>query len=129
MIARSVGARASEPAHPARPAPAIDTPCLPARGPRTKQPNSLADFLSRPTECAASRVLHDTRLTKNNVRKILIAFGNWAKANRHLPANRPTEFDGLMSYKEPPTKVEIYTPAELGTLFSAVEARRPELLP
>lgn len=68
-------------------------------------------------------------VTKNNVRNILITFGNWAKANRHLPANRPTEFDGLMSYKEPPTKVEIYTPAELGTLFAAVEARRPELLP
>lgn len=68
-------------------------------------------------------------ITKNNVRKILITFGNWAKANRHLPTNRPTEFDGLMSYKEPPTKVEIYTPAELGTLFAAVEARRPELLP
>jgi len=68
-------------------------------------------------------------ITKNNVRKILITFGNWAKANRYLPANRPTEFDGLMIYKEPPTKVEIYTPAELGTMFAAVEAERPELLP
>lgn len=68
-------------------------------------------------------------ITKNNVRKIFITFGNWAKANRYLPANRPTEFDGLMIYKEPPTKVEIYTPAELGTMFAAVEAKRPELLP
>jgi len=68
-------------------------------------------------------------ITKNNVRKILITFGNWAKANRYLPANRPTEFDGLMIYKEPPTKIEIYTAAELGTMFAAVEARRPELLP
>jgi len=68
-------------------------------------------------------------ITKNNIRKIFITFGNWAKANRYLPANRPTEFDGLMLYKEPPTKVGIYTPTELGTMFAAVAARRPELLP
>ena len=68
-------------------------------------------------------------VTKNNVRKIFITFGNWAKANRYLPANRPTEFDALMLYREPPTKVAIYTPAELGTMFEAIAARRSELLP
>ena len=44
-------------------------------------------------------------VTKNDVRKICITFGNWAKANGYVPTSRPTEFDGMMIYKEPATKV------------------------
>jgi Site-specific recombinase XerD len=67
--------------------------------------------------------------TKNNVRKILISFGNWLKKNGYLPPDRPTEFDGMMLYKEPPTKVEIYTPKELAELLMLVKEKRPKLLP
>lgn len=68
-------------------------------------------------------------LTKNDVRKILITFGNWAKARSYLPVNRPTEFDGMVTYKVPPMKVEIYTPAELQKILAAVQAKLPDLLP
>ncbi|MDP3072360.1 MAG: site-specific integrase [Opitutaceae bacterium] len=68
-------------------------------------------------------------LTKNDVRKILITFGNWAKARSYLPVNRPTEFDGMVTYKVPPTKVEIYAPAELQKILPTVQANLPELLP
>ena len=68
-------------------------------------------------------------VTKNDVRKICITFGNWAKANGYLPANRPTEFDGMMTYKEPATKVAIYSPADLRVILDTVQAARPDLLP
>ncbi len=68
-------------------------------------------------------------ITKNNVRKICVTFGNWAKANRYLPTDRPTAFDGMLTYKVPTTKVEIYTPQELHRLLDAVADQRPELLP
>lgn len=68
-------------------------------------------------------------VTKNDTRKILITFGNWAKANGYLPAGRPTEFDGMLAYKVPATKVAIYTPAELRTILDRVHAKLPELLP
>lgn len=68
-------------------------------------------------------------ITKNNVRKICVTFGNWAKANRYLPTDRPTAFDGMLTYKVPTTKVEIYTPQELRLLLDAVADQRPELLP
>ncbi|MSU51672.1 MAG: hypothetical protein EXS37_21705 [Opitutus sp.] len=42
------------------------------------------------------RAVYQLSYYKNYVRNIPITFGNWAKANRYLPANRPTEFDGLM---------------------------------
>ena len=68
-------------------------------------------------------------VTKNDVRKICITFGNWAKANGYVPASRPTEFDGMMTYKEPTTKVAIYTPADLRVIFDTVHADLPQLLP
>jgi len=68
-------------------------------------------------------------VTKNDTRKILITFGNWAKANGYLPAGRPSEFDGMLSYKVPATKVAIYSPAELRTILDAVHANIPQLLP
>ena len=68
-------------------------------------------------------------ITKNDVRKICITFGNWAKANGYLPAGRPTEFDGMIAYKEPPTKIAIYSPADLRTILDTVQANRPDLLP
>ncbi len=67
--------------------------------------------------------------TKNDVRKMLICFGNWAKKNSFLSLNRPTEFDGMMLYKDAPTKVAIYTPKELAALLALVKARKPALLP
>ena len=67
--------------------------------------------------------------SKNNVRKIFIAFGNWAKRNSRLPQDRPTEFDGMNIFKEPATKVAIYTPQELRDLLLLVESKRPALLP
>jgi len=67
-------------------------------------------------------------VTKNDVRKICITFGNWAKSNGYVPANRPTEFDGMMTYKEPPTKVAIYAPADLRVILDTVQAQRPDLL-
>jgi len=68
-------------------------------------------------------------VTKNDVRKICITFGNWAKANGYLPMNRPTEFEGMMIYKVPSTKVAIYTPRDLRVILDAVQLNRPELLP
>jgi integrase len=68
-------------------------------------------------------------VTKNDVRKICITFGNWAKANGYLPANRPTEFDGMMTYKVPATKVAIYSPADLRVILDTVRSNQPELLP
>lgn len=68
-------------------------------------------------------------VTKNDVRKMLICFGNWAKKNGSLPLDRPTEFDGMIIYKEPPTKVAIYTPKELAALLELVREERPKLLP
>lgn len=68
-------------------------------------------------------------ITKNDVRKICITFGNWAKANGYLPLNRPTEFDGMMIYKEPQTKIAIYSPADLRVILDTVNTNLPELLP
>ncbi|OAM89688.1 hypothetical protein AW736_11950 [Termitidicoccus mucosus] len=68
-------------------------------------------------------------VTKNDVRKICITFGNWAKANGYLPANRPTEFDGMMVYKVPATKVAIYSPADLRIILETVKAKRPDVFP
>ena len=68
-------------------------------------------------------------VTKNNVRKICITFGNWAKAHRYLPTDRPTEFDGMMLYKVPATKITIYTPDELRAMLGTVRDRNLELLP
>jgi integrase len=68
-------------------------------------------------------------VTKNDVRKICITFGNWAKANGYLPTDRPTEFDGMRTYKEPPTKVAIYSAADLRTILDTVGADLPALLP
>ena len=68
-------------------------------------------------------------VTKNDARKIMITFGNWAKANGYLPAGRPSEFDGMLTYKVPPTKVTIYSPADLRTILDTVHAKLPELLP
>ena len=68
-------------------------------------------------------------LTKNDTRKILNTFGNWAKANGYLPAGRPTEFEGMVTYKVPATKITIYTAAALRTILDTVQAKRPELLP
>lgn len=68
-------------------------------------------------------------LTKNDVRKILITFGNWAKSNGYLPTSRPTEFDGMMTYKVPATKVSIYSPEDLSTILETVRTKRPDLLP
>lgn len=67
-------------------------------------------------------------ITKNDVRKICITFGNWAKANGYLPGNRQTEFDGMMIYKVPATKVSIYSPDELRTILDTVQSNCPELL-
>jgi integrase len=68
-------------------------------------------------------------LTKNDARKICIIFGNWAKTRGYLPLNRPTEFEGMVTYKVPTTKVAIYTPAALQTLLAAVQTNLPDLLP
>ena len=68
-------------------------------------------------------------ITKNDVRKICTTFGNWAKANGYLPANRPTEFDGMMTYKVPSTKVTIYSSADLRLMLDTVQAKQPDLLP
>jgi integrase len=68
-------------------------------------------------------------VSKNHARKVLIAFGNWAQKNGYLPMDRPTQFDGLLLYKEPPTKVTIYTPHELAALLTLVQSQRPALLP
>ena len=68
-------------------------------------------------------------VTKNDVRKICITFGNWAKANGYVPTSRPTEFDGMMIYKEPATKVAIYSAADLRVILDTVQAELPELLP
>jgi integrase len=58
-----------------------------------------------------------------------ITFGNWAKSHRYLPTDRPTAFDGMMLYKVPPTRVTIYTPAQLRAMLTTVAQVRPELLP
>jgi integrase len=68
-------------------------------------------------------------ITKNNVRKILITFGNWCKLHGYLPNNRPTAFDGMITYKVPPTKIGIYTPAELSLMLHTVADAKPDLLP
>ncbi len=68
-------------------------------------------------------------VTKNDVRKMCITFGNWAKSHRYLPTDRPTAFDGMMLYKVPPTRVTIYTPAQLGAMLEGVNTHRPALLP
>jgi len=68
-------------------------------------------------------------LTKNDARKICITFGNWAKARGYLPLNRPTEFEGMVAYKVPTTKVAIYSPGALQTLLAAVQNNLPDLLP
>ena len=67
--------------------------------------------------------------TKNDTRKICVTFGNWGKANGYLPANRPTEFSGMMRYKVPASKVVIYSPAELRIILDTVQTKRAELLP
>lgn len=66
--------------------------------------------------------------TKNDTRKHCVTFGNWAKANGYWPSNRPTEFAGMVRYKVPASKVEIYTPAELRVILDTVQMKRPELL-
>lgn len=68
-------------------------------------------------------------VTKNDVRKLCITFGNWAKSHRYLPSDRPTVFDGMMLYKVPPTRVAIYTPTQLRAMLDTVSQVRPELLP
>lgn len=68
-------------------------------------------------------------LTKNDVRKICITFGNWCKTHGYLPANRPTAFDGMIVYKVPATKIVIYTAEELRTILTTVETNLPDLLP
>jgi integrase len=68
-------------------------------------------------------------VTKNDVRKMCITFGNWAKSHRYLPTDRPTAFDGMMLYKVPPTRVTIYTPEQLRAMLTTVARVRPELLP
>jgi integrase len=68
-------------------------------------------------------------VTKNDVRKICITFGNWAKANCYLPTNRPTEFDGMIYYKVPATKVEIYSPADLRVILDTIQIEKRDLLP
>jgi integrase len=68
-------------------------------------------------------------VTKNDVRKMCITFGNWAKSHRYLPSDRPTAFDGMMIYKVPSSRVTIYTPEQLRAMLSAVNRVRPELLP
>jgi integrase len=68
-------------------------------------------------------------VTRNYTRKIMIALGNWARKQGYLPSDRPTAFDGMIIYKEPPTKVTIYTPQELSTLLALVSSERPALLP
>jgi integrase len=68
-------------------------------------------------------------VTKNDVRKMCITFGNWAKSHRYLPSDRPTAFDGMALYKVPPTRVGIYTPEQLRAMLTTVQRVRPELLP
>lgn len=68
-------------------------------------------------------------VTKNDVRKICITFGNWCKTQGYLPADRPTAFDGMITYKVPATKIAIYTPSELASILAMVAAELPELLP
>jgi integrase len=68
-------------------------------------------------------------ITKNTFRKFCISFGNWAKTQSYLPRNMPTEFDAMMSCKEAPMKITIYTPEELRLLFATVRKQAMELLP
>lgn len=67
-------------------------------------------------------------VTKNTFRKLCISFGNWAKSRGYLPKSMPTEFDAMMAYKETPTKITIYTPAELRLMLDTVRTEAPHLL-
>lgn len=68
-------------------------------------------------------------VTKNDARKVFVAFGNWAKANGYLPTDRPTEFDGMVVYKEASTKVAIYSAGDLRVILDTMQTKRPDLLP
>jgi integrase len=68
-------------------------------------------------------------VTKNNVRKIFVTFGNWSKRNGYLATNRPSPFDGMVVYKVPPTKIGIYTPAQLASMLRITAEENPDLLP
>ncbi|MDR1281328.1 MAG: site-specific integrase [Opitutaceae bacterium] len=67
-------------------------------------------------------------VTKNTFRKLCVSFGNWVKEQGYLPKNLPTEFDGMMAYKEAAMKITIYTPEELRFLFETVRKENPKLL-
>ena len=68
-------------------------------------------------------------VTKNNVRKLFVTFGNWCKRNGYLATNRPSPFDGMVIYKVPPTKIGIYSPPQLASMLRITSEENPDLLP
>jgi integrase len=67
-------------------------------------------------------------VSRTNVRRALIAFGNWARKRGYLTAERKTVFDAMVNPKLPPTRIEILTPKELQALFAvSIPATTPYL--
>jgi integrase len=57
--------------------------------------------------------------TKNGMRTIVVAFGNWAE-NRYLPKGA-SPFTGMVRYKETKAPVSIFTPDNIGSLLAKAD--------
>ena len=57
--------------------------------------------------------------TKNGMRTILVAFGNWAE-NRYLPKGT-SPFTSMMRYKETKAPVSIFTPENIASLLAKAD--------
>jgi len=57
-------------------------------------------------------------VTKNGARQHIITFSNWAKRRHYLPFDW-NEFEGALTYNEPPKEVVIYSPEEARKILNA----------
>ena len=57
-------------------------------------------------------------VSRCNVRRALVAFGNWARKRGYLTPERRTVFDAMLNPKLPSTPIEILTPLELRALLA-----------
>ena len=57
-------------------------------------------------------------VAKNNRRRVIVAFFNFAKGQRWLPPDQTTAADALGAYKVKEKDVTIYTPTEMGKLMA-----------
>ena len=60
-------------------------------------------------------------MSRCNVRRALVAFGNWARKRGYLTPERRTVFDAMLNPKLPSTPIEILTPQELRYLTEGDE--------